>query len=55
MGMSQWPELVMALGHSMASSDAATLDGALNALYKIVEEHPQQVGNATAHCVSICI
>ncbi len=42
-GLAVWPELVMSLGHGMGSSDASTLDGALDTLAKVVEDHPQQV------------
>jgi hypothetical protein len=43
-GLAAWPELVMALGHSLGSSEAPTLDGALDTMYKISEDSIEQVG-----------
>ncbi|GBF88521.1 transportin-like protein [Raphidocelis subcapitata] len=42
-GLRAWPELVMWLGHSLGSGEAATLDGALDALYKITEDSVDQI------------
>lgn len=43
-GLVGWPELVMWICGSLQSgSDAAALDGALDSLIKVVEDHPHEV------------
>lgn len=49
LGLSGWPELVMWLtGSLQGGADAAALDGALDSLSKVVEDHPHEVGPASA-------
>ncbi|WIA22073.1 hypothetical protein OEZ85_004416 [Tetradesmus obliquus] len=44
LGLSGWPELVVWLGASLqGSGDSAALDGALDSLAKIVEDHPHEM------------
>jgi hypothetical protein len=46
LGLAGWPELVLWLVASLqggAASDAAALDGALDSLKKVVEDHPHEV------------
>jgi len=52
-GLGAWPELVMWLGHSLASAEAATLDGALDTLYKIAEDSMDQVGDGGGGLVGL--
>jgi hypothetical protein len=50
LGLTGWPELVVWLGASLqGSSDAAALDGALDSLAKIVEDHPHEVSQMSCH------
>ncbi|KAF6260222.1 ARM repeat-containing protein [Scenedesmus sp. NREL 46B-D3] len=44
LGLTGWPELVVWLGASLGGgSDAAALDGALDSLAKVVEDHPHEM------------
>ncbi|EFJ40829.1 hypothetical protein VOLCADRAFT_107966 [Volvox carteri f. nagariensis] len=42
-GLDEWPELAAALPHCLQAEDANVLDGALDTLYKILEDHPSQI------------
>jgi hypothetical protein len=45
-GLASWPELVVSIGAGLSSQEATTLEGVLDTLHKIVEDHPDQVGGA---------
>lgn len=51
LGLAGWPELVVWLGASLqggGSGDAAALDGALDSLGKIVEDHAHEVSSRSS-------
>ena len=47
-GLASWPELVVSIGGGLGSHEATTLEGVLDTLHKIVEDHPDQVGKGCA-------
>ncbi len=43
LGLAHWPELVLAMGASMDGDQLPPLDGALDTLFKVMEDHPHMV------------